>query len=750
MKELEKTYNPNQTEPKIYRAWERSGYFSPPRTLAKETPPPFVIALPPPNVTGSLHMGHALNSTLQDILIRWYRMKGVPTLWIPGTDHAGIATQNKVEQELAVSGKTRFDLGREKFIERVWEWKEKYGNIILEQLKKLGCSCDWSRTRFTMDDDYSRAVIAAFINYYNKGYIYRGERIVNWCPRCGTSLSDLELINRETKGKLWYIKYKFKAQNLKTKAEGNYIIVATTRPETMLGDTAVAVNPEDPRYKNLIGKKIILPLLGREIPLIADSAVEPDFGTGAVKVTPGADPTDFEIGQRHHLEIIKIVNENGTISSVGGPYAGLDRYVARKQVIKDLEAQGLIEKIEDYIYNVPLCYRCETVIEPLVSLQWFVKMNELIKPVIEAIKTGRVKFIPSRWAKVALDWCENIRDWCISRQIWWGHRLPVWYKPKGISGDQFSISKQAGEESVYVGEEPPEGWVQDEDVLDTWFSSALWPFATLGWPIACAQNKNEKTKNKKYCIPEAGTDLFNFYPNSISITDRGIINLWEVRMIFSGLEFMGEVPFREIYINPTVFNKQGKRMSKSLGTGVDPLELIEKYGADATRFGLAFQDTGTQDIKFGEEAILAGRNFANKIWNASRYVLMKLGNDKINLLNPESFVQTEEDRIIFEKTAAIIKSTNENLAKYRFGQACNDLYHFFWNDFCDVYIEKSKIQLENKEIKDSTKKLLLYTLLVGLKLIHPIMPHVTEAIYQALPMEDKKEFLMIESWPRDK
>ena len=716
MEELSKTYNPKETEPKIYKAWEESGHFGPLKDASGE---PFVIAIPPPNVTGSLHMGHALNNTLQDILIRWHRMMGDVTLWVPGTDHAGIATQNKVEQELTLEGKTRFDLGREALIERIWQWREKYGNIILDQLRKLGCSCDWSRTRFTMDEGYSRAVLSAFTHYYNKGYIYQGERIINWCPRCGTSLSDLELKHKESQGKLWYIKYKVKS------SEDKYITVATTRPETMLGDTAVAVNPEDPRYKELVGKIAILPLLEREIPIIADSAVEAEFGAGALKVTPGADLVDFEIGERHKLPIIKIIDEQGAIALDGGSYAGLDRYAARKQVVRDLEAQGLLEKIEDYTNNIALCDRCGTVVEPLISLQWFVKMKELIKPTIEAIKEGKVEFIPDRWSKVALDWCEGIRDWCISRQIWWGHRLPVYYNPEAISKDQFSISKQTRKEDIYVGDRPPQGWVQDEDVLDTWFSSALWPFATLGWP--------DKTE-----------DLEKFYPNSISITARDIIYLWEVRMIFSGLEFMGAVPFPKIYINPTVFNKQGKRMSKSLGTGVDPLDLIEKYGADATRFALAFQDTGVQDMKFGEDAMVAGRNFANKIWNASRFVISKIDSNKtIKEVTPV----TDEDKKIIGAVEKIIVSTNENLEKHRFGQVAHDLYDFFWHDFCDNYLEKSKLQLDNAETMESTKEILVLVLVDSLKLIHPFMPHLTEAIYQALPIEDKKEFLMIESWP---
>ncbi|MDD5731466.1 MAG: valine--tRNA ligase [Patescibacteria group bacterium] len=709
MKELAKAYNPKEVEEKIYQAWEVSGFFSP---KIDEKKKPFVIAIPPPNVTGELHMGHALNNSIQDVLIRRKRMQGVPTLWIPGTDHAGIATQFKVEQKLQKEGLNKFDLGKEKFIEKVWEWKDEFEATILGQLKKIGCSCDWSRTRFTMDEGYSKAVLEAFQNYWDKGYIYQGERIINWCPSCKTSLSDLETEYQEDEGHLWYIKYPLAGD------KNSFITVATTRPETMLGDTAVAVNPKDDRYTNLVGKMLVLPLIDREIPLIADDAVEKDFGAGALKVTPGSDMVDWDIGQRHKLEVIKIIDEDGKITKDGGKYAGLDRFEARKKVLEDLESQGLLEKIEDLPHNISVCYRCATHVEPLISKQWFVKMSELAKSTIEVLEKGDVTFTPSNWTKVSIDWLKDIKDWCISRQIWWGHRLPVWTKDT--------------ETKVSV-ESPGDGWVQSEDVLDTWFSSALWPFATLGWP--------EKTKDLEY-----------FYPNSVNITDRGIINLWEMRMIFSGLEFMKEIPFKEIYINPTVFNKEGKRMSKSLGTGIDPLEMVDKYGADALRFGLLYQTTGTPDLKFAEDTLQMAKTFMNKIWNASRFVSMKLG-DYEQIGELKFTENTEADKEIKKQFEAVAKSYNENLERYRFGQAAEEIYHFFWHQFCDVYIEKTKEQIpyplpenpDEKLIKE-TKDNLLYILKNSLVLLHPMIPFITEEIYQTLPIEGKKEFLMVEEW----
>jgi valyl-tRNA synthetase len=675
--EITKTYEPKEVEEKIYQLWQESGFFNPdklPGTRKKA----YTIVLPPPNVTGVLHMGHALNATIQDILIRQKRMQGFKTLWLPGTDHAGIATQNVVEKDLRKQDLSRFDLGKEKFIEKVWQWKENYGNIILGQLKKLGASCDWSRTRFTMDENYAKAVETAFLHYYKKGWIYQGKRVVNWCTRCATSLSDLELEYQEEQGKLWYIKYPLK--------DGGFVTVATTRPETMLGDTAVAVSPKDERYKNLIGKTLILPLVGREIPIIADILIDQQFGTGAVKVTPAHDLTDYEIGLRHKLALIEVINERGKI--IFPAYADLKVLEAREKIVADLTNLGLLEKTEDDLHQLPKCYRCTSTVELIPSLQWFLKMDKLAKSAIDAVKSGKVKFLPERWDKIYLDWLGNIKDWCISRQLWWGHKIPL------------------------------EG---ADDVLDTWFSSALWPFATLGWP--------EKTK-----------DLATFYPTNTLSTARDIINLWITRMIFSGKELLGKEPFQTVIIHPTVLTKDGKRMSKSLGTGIDPMLLIEKYGADATRFGIAYQLMGGQDLKFAEDNILMGKKFCNKIWNASRFVLMQLP-EIIELKLPKKDL-TENDKTIIGNLEKIIKSVNKNLADYQFGQACHELYDFFWHDFCDVYIEKSK---EQNDLK--TKQILLYVLTSSLKLLHPFVPFITEEIYQNLPIK-KQTCLMVEEWPQ--
>ena len=682
--ELPKTYDPKQVEDKIYSLWLKSGFFNPDK-LPKKNKKPYSMVIPPPNVTGTLHMGHALNTTVQDILTRWKRLKGYRTLWLPGTDHAGIATQNVVEKELKKEGLSRFDLGREKFIERVWQWKDKYGDIILGQLKKMGASCDWSRTRFTFDKEYVKAVETAFLNYYKKGWIYRGKRVVNWCTRCQTSLSDLEIEYKEELGKMWYIRYPLQNKG--------HITVATTRPETMLGDTAVAVNPKDARYKKLVGEKVILPLTGRVIPIVEDRLVDLNFGTGAVKVTPAHDLTDYEISLRHKLESIQVIGERGlTTKEVPLPYQGLKVMEAREKVVKDLEEKGLIEKIEDYSHQVPKCYRCGSTIELIPSEQWFLKMDELAKKAISSVKSGKVKFHPKRWERVYFDWLKNIKDWCISRQIWWGHKIPI------------------------------EG---ENDVLDTWFSSALWPFATLGWP--------EKTE-----------DLKKFYPTDVLSTDRGIINLWVARMIFSGMEFMSKDPFRDVYVHATVLTKEGKRMSKSLGTGIDPLLLIEKYGADATRFGTAWQIMGGQDIRFVEDNIVMGRKFCNKIWNASRFVLMQIGEEKLDSKKPKlNNKSTPADKKILKTLDKTVNSIDKYLENFQFGQAARDLYDFFWHDFCDTYIEKAKKQ-DNKE----TKQILLYVLLSSLKLLHPFIPFVTEEIYQGLPMKDKKECLIIEDWPK--
>jgi len=710
MKELPKAYNPKEVEDKIYNLWLKSGFFNPDKLPGKRKKS-YTIVIPPPNITGSLHMGHALNATIQDILIRWKRLQGYKTLWLPGTDHAGIATQNVVEKELKKEGLTRFELGREKFLERVWQWKEKYGNIILEQFKKLGCSLDWSRTRFTLDKDYVKAVETAFSHYYRKGWIYQGEKVVNWCPRCQTSLSDLEIEYKEEKGKLWYIKYPIsKIQYPKS------IVVATTRPETMLGDMAVAVNPRDKRYKNLVGKKAILPLVNREIPIVADGLVDPKFGTGAVKITPAHDLADYEISLRHNLELCQVIDEKAKITTKAPlPYQGLKTLEARKKIVEDLKELGLLEKIEDYTHQIPKCYRCATTVELIPSKQWFLKMGSLAKMAIKAVKSEKIKFHPNSFEKTYFDWLKNIKDWCISRQIWWGHKVP-------ISGSR--------------------------DVLDTWFSSALWPFATLGWP--------NKTK-----------DLKNFYPTDVLSTDRGIINLWVARMIFSGMEFMKKVPFRDVFLHATVLTREGKRMSKSLGTGIDPMILIEKYGADAARFGIAWQIMGGQDIRFVEDNIVMGRKFCNKIWNASRFVMLQIRNSKFEIRNKFQIPNgaqpkagrvvgglesklTNADKKILKTLDKTIKSVNKDLEKFRFGRAARRLYDFFWHDFCDVYIEKSKKQLADKihhGVKIQTQRILLYVLLNSLKLLHPFIPFITEEIYQKLPIKRKEKCLMVENWP---
>ena len=678
--ELPKTYTPAEVENKIYQLWEKSGFFNPDK-LPGERKKSYSIVIPPPNVTGELHMGHALNAVIQDVLIRQKRMQGFRTLWLPGTDHAGIATQNVVEKKLKKEGKSRFDLGREKFIKEVWQWKEKYGNIILEQFKRMGVSCDWSRTKFTMDKEYAKAVETAFLHYYKKGWIYKGERVVNWCSRCATSLSDLELEYKEEKSHLWYIRYPLKNKG--------YITVATTRPETMLGDTAVAVNPSDKRYKKLVGQKVILPLTEREIPIVADKLVDPKFGTGAVKVTPAHDLTDAEIGLRHQLGSIKVIDEKGKLTEKAPlPYQGLKVLEARKKVVEDLEKLGLLEKVEEYSHQVPKCYRCSTTIELIPSQQWFLKMEGLAKSAIKAVKSGKVKFVPKRWEKIYFDWLNNIRDWCISRQLWWGHKIPL----KG-----------------------------EDDVLDTWFSSALWPLATLGWP-----NKTE--------------DLKTFYPTDVLSTARDIINLWVTRMVFSGLELENKAPFHTVLIHPTVLTKEGQRMSKSLGTGIDPINLIEKYGADATRFGIAYQLMGGQDLKFTEDNIVMGRKFCNKLWNASSFVLMQGGATSSRRSHLKKL--TLADKKILKALDKTIKSVNKDLEDYQFGKAAHTLYNFFWHDFCDKYIEESKKQ-NNKE----TKQILFHVLLTSLKLLHPFIPFVTEEIYQKLPIKDKK-LLIVEKWPK--
>jgi valyl-tRNA synthetase len=756
MTNLSKQYQPKEVEEKIYKMWETGKFF-----VAKIDPhqKPYVVAIPPPNVTGSLHMGHALNNTIQDILIRYHRMAGEPSLWIPGTDHAGIATQNVVEKELAKEGKTRHDLGREEFVKRVWAWREKYGHIIIDQLKKLGCSCDFSRERFTLDEGYSQAVQEAFEHYYKKGWIYQGERIVNWCPRCQSSLSDLEVEHKEKEGKLYFIKYPLvlTTNHNKSQPKGrnhnvitDYITVATTRPETMLGDTAVAVNPRDTKYTNIIGKKVIIPLINRIVPVVADEAVDIKFGTGAVKVTPGHDPNDFEIGQRHNLPAIKVIDEEGKIiplrpseslakrgsagqAKEGGVYAGLTRAEAREKILADLEKQGLLEKTQDYSYSLPLCSRCDTLLEQLLSKQWFLKMDELVKPAILAIEKGEVKFYPPRFKRLMLEWLKNIKDWCISRQIWWGHRLPVWQS-------EVKSKKAKVKREIYVGDNPPAGYVQVDDVLDTWFSSALWPFAILGWP-------GRKAADSKFVIRDSKfTDFDYFYPTTFLSTARDILYLWVARMIFSGLELTGQPPFHDVYIHPTILNIKGQRMSKSLGTGVDPLELIEKYGADATRFGLIWQNTGVQDIKFDENAVLSGRNFANKIWNATRFVQGQISNAKVKVQKLKEVKPiTPADETILKQLDKTQKQVEQNLKTYQFGQALQTIYHFFWHQFCDVYIEKSKQQLQDKKLIPSTLNTLNSVLTTSLKLLHPFMPFITEEIWQNL---GEKKPLIISAWPK--
>ncbi len=688
-KELPSAYEPKQVEEKIYQMWEKSGYFNPDNLPGKRKET-FTIVVPPPNVTGSLHMGHALNATIQDILIRQKRMQGYKTLWLPGTDHAGIATQNAVEKDLKKQGLSRHKLGREKFLEKVWEWKEKYGNIILNQFKKLGCSLDWSRTRFTMDEGYQKAVNAAFQHYYKKGWVYQAERVVNWCPRCATSLSDLELEYEEKNDPLYFIKY-------------GPIELATVRLETKFGDTAIAVNPKDKRYQKYVGKEIeIDTLIGpAKIKVIADEAVDMEFGTGAIKVTPAHDLTDFEIWQRHKKEIPgpkQVIDKSGRLNELAGPYQGMGVLEAREKLAKDMAEKGLLDpKKTDYSYkhNVTTCYRCGTIVEPMLSLQWFVKMDELAKLAIQAVKKGEVKFHPDNWEKIYLNWLENVRDWNISRQIWWGHKIPL---------------------------------ESETDVLDTWFSSALWPFATLGWSASAKATAGKPS------------DLKTFYPTQVLVTDRGIINLWVARMIFSGLEFMKEKPFSDVIIHATILTKEGRRMSKSLGTGIDPMGLIEKYGADATRFGLIWQTMGNQDIHWDETAVMAGKKFANKIWNIARFVFRQIGD-----ATPAAFdsqPKENDDREILKKLAETKKSVDKYLGQYEFGQALHSLYEFVWHDFADKYIELSK-----KRTDEEAQKVLYTILLDTLKMLHPFMPHLTEEIYQNLP-EKNKDFLMVEEWSK--
>ena len=711
-KELAKNYNPAEFEDRLYSEWCDKGYFKPDPDEKKK---PFSIVIPPPNVTGQLHMGHALDETLQDILVRTKRMQGYSTLWVPGTDHAGIATQIKVEERLRVDeGLSRYDLGREKFLKRVWDWKDSYEARITGQLKKLGASCDWSRQRFTMDEGCSRAVREVFVNLYDKGLIYRGHRIINWCPRCLTALSDAEVEYKDQPGNFWHIKYPIKGEDA-------YVEIATTRPETMFGDTAVAVNPEDENTKHLIGKTLILPIVGREIPVVADDYVEIGFGTGCVKITPAHDPNDFLVGQRHNLEQIKVMNDDATMNSYAGKYEGMDRYACRKALVADLEAEGYLVKTEPHAHNVGTCYRCGTTVEPLTSDQWFVKMKPLAAPAIEAVENGTVRFVPERFSKNYFNWMNNILDWCISRQLWWGHRIPAFYCDEC---GHMEVSKTDIDTCPKCG-----GKVrQEEDVLDTWFSSALWPFSTLGWP--------DKT-----------ADLARYYPTSALVTGYDIITFWVSRMIFSGLEHMGEKPFSTVFIHGLVRDAQGRKMSKSLGNGIDPLEIIDKYGADALRFALATGNAPGNDMRFSDEKIEAARNFANKLWNASRFVLMNLKNDDETLLvEPKAEDLKIEDKWILSRLNELIKSVNTNMDNYELGIALAEIYSFTWDLFCDWYIEMVKSRFfEGGETALTAERVLVKVLTSILKLLHPYMPFITEEIYQAIPHE--KESIVIESYP---
>ncbi len=711
-KELSKVYEPQEVESRIYEMWQKGGYFHAERDPKKK---PFTIVMPPPNVTGQLHMGHAMDAALQDVLIRFKRMEGYSALWLPGVDHAGIATQIKVEEELRKEGLTRYDLGREKFLEKVWDWKHKYGNRIVEQQKKLGASCDWDRARFTMDEGCSNAVREVFVSLYEKGLIYKGSRIINWCPHCVTALSDAEVEYQDKPGHMWHLRYPL--------ADGSGdVIVATTRPETMLGDTGVAVNPNDERYKNIVGKTCILPLVNKEIPIVADDYVDMEFGTGCVKMTPAHDPNDFEVGLRHNLDVVRVLDDNGKVNEFGGKYQGMDRYEARKAIVADLEQQGYLVKIEDHAHNVGTCYRCHNDVEPIISAQWFVKMQPLAEAALECVNSGATKFVPERFTKTYTNWMENCRDWCISRQLWWGHQIPAWYCADcghmTVSREDATCCEKCGSKNI----------TRDEDVLDTWFSSALWPFETLGWPDKDAEDFNY------------------FYPTDVLVTGYDIIFFWVARMIFSGCEHTGKPPFHTVLIHGLVRDDKGRKMSKSLGNGIDPLEMIDRFGSDALRMNMVTANSPGNDMRFYVERCEAMRNFANKIWNASRYVLMNLKIEKNEL--PAMNELELADKWILSKLNTLIAEVTENLDKYELGIAVQKVYDFIWDSYCDWYIELTKARLYSADEASKTvaQKVLLYVLDQFLKLLHPFMPFLTEEIWHAIPHEG--DSIMVQSWPK--
>jgi len=744
--ELPKTYNPHAVEKRLYDWWEKQGYFRPEtqfeKGLASRDQEPFVISMPPPNVTGALHLGHAITASIEDLMIRYHRMRGEPTLWVPGEDHASIAAQWVLEKELAKEGLTRHDLGREGFLERMWEWMRKYRHIIADQHRRLGASCDWTRERFTMDPDLSRAVREAFVRLHKKGLIYRGDYMVNWCPRCTTAISDLEVIHREEATHLWYVRYPLRNEEWRCCAGGGwgsgrwaegateYITVATTRPETILGDSAVAVHPDDQRYQHLVGRTAILPALGRPIPIIADEAVDPEFGTGAVKVTPAHDPTDYEIGQRHNLPAINVLTDTGRMNEEAGPYAGQDRYECRRNLVADLEREGLLVKIEDYEHALGHCERCDTVIEPRISTQWFVKIKPLAEAALAAVRDGRIRIVPERFTKVYYNWLENIRDWCISRQLWWGHRIPVWYcddcgETSVTAEEALDACQQCGSRNIH----------QDEDVLDTWFSSALWPFSTLGWP--------DDTEDLRY-----------FYPTTVMETAYDILFFWVARMIMMGLEMTGQVPFRVVYLHGLIRDEHGRKMSKSLGNVIDPLVVMDEYGTDALRFTLLTGSTPGNDMRLSMQRVEASRNFANKIWNAARFVISVL-RPRSHVLSPTPDLERRTsdiglpDRWILSRHNRLIADVTRLFEDYNFGEAGRQIYDFLWGEYCDWFIEISKIRLygQDEEAKDAARRVLVYVLERTLRLLHPFMPFVTEEIWQHLKGSSIRYQESGEGWP---